>query len=181
MLELLNIVNDNDEIIGEETRDKIHRDGLLHREIHVYFITPNKEIIFQHRVKNKDTYPDLLDATVSGHVEIGHSYEKTALKETDEETGIKIKAADLVFVKKIREQANDIITGKLNNVFQESYIYFFKGKISDLKIETGKALGFELWPIEKLSNLNDSDCQKFIPHILEFSKKEIGEFLNNLS
>ena len=70
-LELLEIINEHDEVIGLETRGKIHQDGLLHREIHVWFITPNGEIIFQHRAKDKDTYPDKLDATVGGHVEPG--------------------------------------------------------------------------------------------------------------
>ena len=65
----LNIVDENDQIIGEDTRENIHRKGLLHREIHVWFYTPKSEIVFQHRAKNKDTFPDLLDATVGGHVE----------------------------------------------------------------------------------------------------------------
>ena len=42
MEEKLNIVDENDEIIGEEARGKIHKDGLLHRETHVWFLTPNK-------------------------------------------------------------------------------------------------------------------------------------------
>jgi len=67
--QILEIVNENDEVIGLENRTKIHTEGLLHREIHVWFITPNGEIVFQHRAKDKDTYPDKLDATVGGHVE----------------------------------------------------------------------------------------------------------------
>lgn len=94
MAEYLNIVNENDEIIGQETRENIHKQGLLHHEVHVHFITPNKEIIFQHRAKDKDFYPDLLDATVGGHVEIGDTYEKTAIKETREETGLIINEED---------------------------------------------------------------------------------------
>ena len=74
MPEYLNIVDDNDNIIGQKTREEIHQQGLLHQEIHVYFITPNKEIIFQHRAEDKDTYPDLLSATVGGHVDIGDTY-----------------------------------------------------------------------------------------------------------
>ncbi|HZJ41249.1 MAG TPA: hypothetical protein VFD16_03225, partial [Candidatus Saccharimonadales bacterium] len=74
MKSLLNIVDANDNIIGERERAEIHRLGLLHREIHVYFLTPDKKFIFQHRAKDKDSYPDLLDATVGGHVEIGDTY-----------------------------------------------------------------------------------------------------------
>ena len=67
----LNIVGEQGKIISEETSESIHNKGLLHREIHIWFYAPESEIIFQHREKDKDTYPDLLDATVGGHVEIG--------------------------------------------------------------------------------------------------------------
>ena len=169
----LNIVNENDEIIGEESREKIHQEGLLHREIHVYFVTPNKEIIFQHRAKDKDTYPDLLDATVGGHVEIGDSYEKTAIKETEEETGLIIDVEDLIFLSKTKRRSEDKATGKINNAFRESYIYIFRGDIKDLHIEEGKSLGFEIWPMEKLLNINETDSKRFIPYILNFTKVEI--------
>ena len=38
--ERLEIVNETDEVIGLDKRLKIHQKGLLHREIHVWFITP---------------------------------------------------------------------------------------------------------------------------------------------
>lgn len=181
MKETLNIVNENDEIIGEETRENIHKNGLLHREIHVYFITPNKEIVFQHRAKDKDTYPDLLDATVGGHVEIGDSYEKTAIKEAEEETGISINASDLIFLSKTKRRSEDKVTGKINHAIGQSYIYIFKGNSNDLKIETGKSLGFELWSIEKLLAIDEINSKKFIPYILEFSRTEVAKFINELN
>ncbi len=180
MKKFLNIVNDNDEIIGRETRENIHKFGLLHREIHVYFITPNKEIIFQHRAKDKDTFPDLLDATVGGHVEIGDSYEKTAIKEAGEETGVKIDASDLVFVNKIKKQAKDEVTGKINHAFQSRFVFVYKGNVSDLKKEKGAALGFETLPMEKMLNLSADDKARFIPYILEFSTTELMEFIKGL-
>ena len=181
MKELLNIVNENDEVIGQESREKIHELGLLHREVHVYFATPNRELIFQHRAKDKDTYPDLLDATVGGHVEIGDSYEKTAIKETAEETGVQLNVADLILIKKTKRCFKDEVTQKINNAIGESYLYIFKGNLEDLKIETGKSLGFEAWPIEKLVNLDDNDSKKFIPYILGFIKTEVVSVINTLN
>ena len=173
MKEFLNIVSEDDQIIGQESREKIHQEGLLHREIHVYFVTPNKEIIFQHRAKDKDTYPDLLDATVGGHVEIGDTYEKTAIKETQEETGLIIDTEDLIFLSKTKRRSEDKATGKINNAFRETYIYIFRGDIKDLQIEEGKSLGFEIWPMERLLNIDEADSKRFIPYILDFSKTEI--------
>jgi isopentenyl-diphosphate Delta-isomerase len=180
MKNLLNIVDDNDKIIGEEIRKNIHQDGLLHREIHVFFITPNKEIIFQHRAKDKDTFADLLDATVGGHVEIGQSYEETAIKETKEETGIKIDASDLIFINKIKRHSEDKISRTINNVFNTRYVYFFSGDINDLQVEEGAGSGFEVWSINKLLNISASDKERFIPYILQFSTTELASFIKNL-
>ncbi|MBU0636967.1 NUDIX domain-containing protein [Patescibacteria group bacterium] len=66
--------------------------------------TPKGEIIFQHREKDKDTYPDLLDATVGGHVEIGSDYENSAFQELEEETGIKATKDNFAFIQMIRSK-----------------------------------------------------------------------------
>lgn len=172
--EYLDIVDENDNIIGQEDRKKVHQEGLLHREIHVYFITPNKEIIFQHRAKDKDTYPDLLDATVGGHVDSGDNYQKTAVKEIEEETGLKISIDNLIFLNKIRKEASfDKATGRINNVWRENYIYNFNGQLSDLKVEEGKAIGFEFWSMEKIKNISDKEKQRFIPYVINFVLKNL--------
>ena len=169
----LNIVDESGKIVGEETRENIHNQGLLHREIHVWFYTPKGEIIFQHREKDKDTYPDLLDATVGGHVEIGSDYENTALQELAEETGIKVEKNNLAFIQMVRSKTFDAVTNKTNNVIRAIYAYRYKGKVEDLKIEKGKAIGFESWSLEKIFNISDEDKKRFIPSIFEKQNLEI--------
>lgn len=179
MKKFLNVINNQDKILNKKSYQEIHNTGLLHREIHVYFITPKKEIIFQHRSVNQKTYPGLLDATVGGHVEIGDSYKKTAIKETEEETGEKIKPKDLIFIKKVKNYSHDHITGKINNAFQSEFLYIYKKDISDLKIEVGHGSGFELWTFKKLKNLNKKNKKKFIPFILDFVLSDLSNFLND--
>jgi isopentenyl-diphosphate Delta-isomerase len=172
--ELLNIVSEEDFIIGQDFRGTIHKKGLLHREVHVYFITPDRKIIFQHRAKNKDTFPDLLDATVGGHVDLGDTYKESAVREVKEETGLEIREDELVFLSKERIKAClDEVSSKTNNAWIESYFYNFKGKVSDLKIEQGKSLGFESWSINDLKNINEKEKRRFIPYVINF-------VLNNL-
>ena len=91
--------------------------------------TAKDEIIFQHREKDKDTYPDLLDATVGGHVEIGSDYENTALQELAEETGIRAKENNLTFIEMMRSKTFDISTNKTNNVIRAIYAYRYEGKL----------------------------------------------------
>lgn len=174
--EMLEIVNENDEVVSIETRKKVHQDGLLHREIHIWFFTTNKEIIFQHRAKDKDIYPDKLDATVGGHVDPGMYYEDTAVKEAKEETGVDIDINKLIFLTKMKKKTIDETTGLINNTIRAQYAYLYDGEVSDLEVEEGKAIGFEAWKLNKLVSLNKEEKRRFIPAIL--SEKFLSLFNN---
>jgi isopentenyldiphosphate isomerase len=164
--EMLEVIDENDKVIGLETRAKIHKKGLLHREINIWFLTPGGEIIFQHRAKNKETYPDLLDATVGGHVEPNMTYEETAIKECKEETGLDIDINKLVFLTKMKKKSFDKVTGLTNNTIRSQYAYFYDGLIKDLRVEEDNGEGFEAWKIDDLHHLSEADKGKFISLIL---------------
>ncbi len=171
----LEIVDNNDVVISLETRKTVHEKGLLHREIHIWFMTPNREIVFQHRAKDKDTYPDKLDATVGGHVDPSMSYDETALKECREETGVNVNPSNLKLVRKMFKKSFDEVTKLTNNTIRSQYVYLFDGNICDLHVESGKALGFEAWKIDSLHNLNPEDKKKFIPLILSKDMLDLFE------
>jgi len=176
-MKLLNIVDENDNIIGEEERKVIHDKGLLHREVRVWFVTPDNEIIFQHRSKSKDTLPDLLDISVAGHVEIGDSYEEAAVREVEEETGVKIKESDLKLIGKIRRDSEDKTTETNNNIFEKMFIYIYRGDVNDLKIEKDEGIGFEVFTIKELFNMSEAEKVKFIPYIYNFATTKLVDFL----
>lgn len=165
-MSLLNIVDEQGKIVGQDTRENIHAKGLLHREIHVWFYTPRGEIIFQHRAKDKDTFPDMLDATVGGHVEIDSDFEETAIKEMEEETGVVANKDDLKLIKTVRSNHVDHTTGKTNNVIRKIFAYKFEGSFGDLRTEKGLSEGFEVWPIERLERITPDEEKKFIPSFL---------------
>lgn len=143
--EMLDIVDENDVIVGQATRADIHARGLRHREINVLFITPDGQAIFQRRAGG------LLDAAVGGHVEIGQSYLDAAIMEVSEETGLDILAADLLPLGKITYDEHFPNGSKpYNKGFRMVFAYVYRGKIEDLKIEEGKGAGFEVCPIDAM-------------------------------
>jgi len=164
---LLNTVNEEGEVTGVATREAIHQEGLLHPEIHVWFYTPQGEVVFQHRAKDKDTWPDLLDATVGGHVEIGDTYEKTALKEALEETGVSIPLDALTFITTTITKHHDTGTGRTNHARRNVYAYRYGGALEDLRVEEGKALGFVALPFNEVLDPASPHRSKIIPSILE--------------
>jgi len=86
--EMLSVVNDQDEVIGEERRDVIHRDGLWHRAVHILALNKKGDVFLQKRSALKDVCPGLWDSSAAGHVDAGESYEDCAVRELGEELGL---------------------------------------------------------------------------------------------
>lgn len=87
MAEFLDTVNEDDEIIGRDTRDNVHSRHEIHRGIHVFVLNSKGEILLQKRSEKKDYYPGYYDASVGAHVLSGETYEEAATRETKEELG----------------------------------------------------------------------------------------------
>lgn len=173
--EMLEVVDEDGKVVGIENRKKIHTEGLLHKEVHVIFVTPKREVVFQHREKNKASMPDKLDATAGGHVDPGEDTLTAALREAVEETGLEINKGSLVFGGIARSKIYEPNTGVTNNVMRDVYGYLFEGEINDLKIEVGQAVGFVKYDFEKLKNLSEEEKAKFIPERYEKMYLDIYE------
>jgi len=142
MAEILDIVNDKDEVIGQMEREEVHAKGAICRMVFVLFYTPDKKIILQRRSLSKKSNPGRLTTTVSGHVESGASYDETAIKETFEETGVTIDPSKLTNLGV--EYAGYTERDYISNAMRGLYLYEFNGEVTDLKIEVGEGEGFEI-------------------------------------
>jgi len=89
MIEYLDIVDENDRLIGCDTRQNIHDQHLIHRGVHVFVLNSRGEILLQKRSEEKDYYPGYYDASVGAQVLARETYENAALRETQEELGFK--------------------------------------------------------------------------------------------
>ncbi len=76
-------VDDNDNVLGEISREKAHREGLLHRVSVVYLVNNKDEILINERAKDGH-----LDHSSAGHVDVGESYIEAAKRELQEELGV---------------------------------------------------------------------------------------------
>ena len=159
MSEILDVVNDNDEVIGQAERDEVHRIGLVCRLAYVCFYTAGGEVILQKRSDTKKNDAGRLTTTVSGHVASGQDYLEAAVRETLEESGVEVEASDLTNLGVVRA---DYVQGTyLSNAMRGLFAYEFDGCVSDLKVEDGDGAGFVILPIEELENQLDSEPDKF--------------------
>ena len=88
--EIFDVVDENDEVIGEATRLQVHSNPkLIHRVVHIWIVNGKGEILIQQRSLNKDKAPGQWDISCGGHIRKGHDPEITAERELEEELGVK--------------------------------------------------------------------------------------------
>jgi hypothetical protein len=160
---MLEIVDDNDAVIGVRSRDEIHALGLRHREVHLWLVTPGNDIIFQRRSPFKDTFPNLMDATVGGHVEVGQTYEQAAIVEAQEEAGLLITPSQLKPLVMLANDAVDERLNKRNLTFRQTYWMPYPGSLDDLRVEPGEAVGFVALPAASVFALTSDNAAGCIP------------------
>lgn len=131
-MEYLDIISENDQIIGSKPRSEVHRDGLLHREIHIWLFDEEGNIYFQKRPPDAPS-AGLLDATIGGHVRTGETYTGALVRKTAEEAGIQTKEEDFVFLGSSRNKEVRVRVNKVNNFLRASYIYKHPILPSDLQ------------------------------------------------
>lgn len=177
MSEILDVVNDQDEVIGQAERDEVHRIGLVCRLAYVCFYTANREIILQKRSITKKNDPGKLTTTVSGHVASGQDYLEAAVRETLEETGVEIEANDLTAMGIVRA---DYVQGDyLSNAMRGLFSYQFDGNVSDLKVEDGDGAGFVTLPIEELEKQLDTEPEKFATVLTDKVGRDLVQKIKN--
>ena len=86
--EIFDIVNEQDEVIGRNTRPEVHRLGLRHRAVHVLVFNSRGKIFLQKRSMKKDCFPGAWDSSAAGHLDCGEDYDGCAVRELREELGI---------------------------------------------------------------------------------------------
>ena len=89
--ELLNLVDENDQIIGLVDREEVYEKDIHNvRVIGIFIVDEEGKILVQKRSGNRYYCPNGFDFSVAGHVHSGESYEEAAHRETREELGIDI-------------------------------------------------------------------------------------------
>lgn len=91
--ESFDVVDENDRVVGRRTRSDVHRLKLLHRSVHVLVFNRSGQVFLQKRSTTKDEHPGVWDASISGHVDAGETYDACAVREACEELGLILESA----------------------------------------------------------------------------------------
>ena len=89
MDELLDIIDQNDKVIGQKLRSQIYNQNLSNfRVVNAFLINDNGELWIPRRSKDKDMFPLCLDTSMGGHVASGETYDEAFRRELMEELNI---------------------------------------------------------------------------------------------
>ena len=89
--EILDLVDEKGKTIGQAARGEIHGDPTKrHRAVHIFVVNKRGEYYLQKRSAAKRIQPGKWDTSVGGHLAVGEDYEAAALREIEEELGIKL-------------------------------------------------------------------------------------------
>ncbi|MFB8107158.1 MULTISPECIES: NUDIX domain-containing protein [Streptomyces] len=86
--EILDIVDENDEVIGQAPRGEAIARGLRHRCVFIEARDAGGRLFVHRRTADKLLFPSHYDMFVGGVVGAGESYDEAALREAEEELGV---------------------------------------------------------------------------------------------
>jgi isopentenyl-diphosphate delta-isomerase len=87
-MEIIDIVDANDKVIGSAPKDEVREKGLRCRVSFVILLNAKNELFLQQRKATKKTYPLYWSGSAVGHVQSGESYFAAAKRELEEELGV---------------------------------------------------------------------------------------------
>ncbi|MBI2148207.1 NUDIX hydrolase [Candidatus Woesearchaeota archaeon] len=100
--EFLDLVNENDEVIGKEKRSKVYSSGIHnYRVINAFVVNSKGQLWIPRRTSTKKIFPLGLDISVGGHVESGEDYAESFKREVKEELNVDIDSVNWKFLGKL--------------------------------------------------------------------------------
>lgn len=159
--EILEIVDENNKVVGQATRGECYEKGLLHRAVNIFIFSSKSETeVFLHKRSDKKLkYPNFWDLSCSEHVKPGEPFETAAKRGLKEELNIEMELEEIVPIHRLdssdeKEQYHDnelVITYK--GIYNGEMKYdpdevsngkfFSKGKVD--KMIKGNEVKFTPW------------------------------------
>ncbi|MEA5567592.1 NUDIX hydrolase [Anabaena sp. UHCC 0399] len=108
-LEILDIVDESDCVIGQKKRSEIYSQGLCNfRVVNAFVVNSLGQLWIPRRSAQKRIFPLCLDVSMGGHVESGESYEDALQRELKEELNLKLDNVDFRLLGYLRPHQHQV-------------------------------------------------------------------------
>ena len=201
-MEYLDIYDENQNYLGKEDRNVVHRDALWHKTVHCWLYDNEGNVYFQIRKKEGKLY-----TTASGHILAGETVKQGFGREIEEEIGIKVNIdeAKLVdVVKFMMDKVKDDGSLFRDRAFANVYVCQYDGDevgfnfddselaglvrvnasetLDLLKKENGKIFGDVITKVDDINTVENKeiDFQDFLVNKGEVAIEKYGDILNKV-
>ncbi|MFA6602974.1 MAG: NUDIX domain-containing protein [Candidatus Shapirobacteria bacterium] len=165
MDEILDLVNEKDEVIGQVSRSEANSNpNIYHRDVAIVIYDNDKKVLLQKRNMTKKLLPGYWIVSVAGHIGKGMDPETVAHRELVEELGFDTKL----------EYAGKMLT-VLSNEKNFTYCYYAKyenQKIIPQASEISEYRFFSPEDVETLINSGEKYQQESIDWVKRFWKEK---------
>ena len=165
MTELLDVVNEKDKVVGNASKKDIYEKKLTHRIVHILIFNKKGEMGLQLRSKNKDFTPGHWCSSAGGHVKSGETYKQAALRECEEEIGLK---PSLEFLFK------DLYVDNFRHTGLKKFLVTLKATYEGpFEINPEEVEKIEFFSLEEIQKMIDKK-EKLHPELLLLLEKHFG-------
>lgn len=179
MKEFLDIWDNHGRATGQVCdKNFAHQNGLFHPTVHIWFYTFTPALLMQKRGPFKQTYPNLWDVSVAGHVSAGESILEGAVREIKEEIGLNILPSELKLIA-VRKNVNEFSNGIKDCEFQHVFLSPLTLQVQELKLQTAEVQAVRLFSFDEINqcmNQNHPDYD-IVPADMTYYKFVMDEVL----
>lgn len=166
-MEIFDIVDENGNPTGETVeRSEAHAKGIRHRTAHIWLVRKVEgrwQVLLQKRAMTKDSFPGRYDTSSAGHIQAGDEPLESALRELEEELGIKAEPSDLKFAGTFRIDYEKEFYGKLFKDKEIAFVYVYEKDIAveDIRVQEEELDCVEWFDMEETHRECLAHNQKF--------------------
>lgn len=166
-MEYLDVCDSDGKLTGEKkTKQEAHEKGLWHRSVHVWIVNSKNEILIQKRSPFIDNHPNKWDISAAGHVSAGEDDITSALRETEEELGLKIFPEEFIQIGELKQMSER--AGYINNEINPVYVVRKNLKIDQIRKQYEEVAEVKFVPFVTLKNVIENGDDSFVPHHEEY-------------
>lgn len=160
--EIVEEYDDDGNMVGTIKKSDAHVTGAWHKAAHVFIVNSKNELLLQQRAGNKYRDPNKWQHSASGHVSAGEDSRTAAIRETEEEIGIKIKPEELRNLFSIKEiyRTPKVFDCEICDVFLVKKDI----KSTDIKTEDGEVIATKFVSVDNFFAMVDAKDPTLATH-----------------